>query len=391
MIRVRHRGTTRSTPLLILAALIISTVLVPAAAQAQTIAQTQAEIAQLSATLSHQQQVSETTANQYDAAKVSLQTDQSNIVSLDSQVVVKRAAIVVTTKELVTAVVRAYVLGAADAQILALFDQNVTDSDARNVYEAQVVGDLNKIKNVLVAQKQSLDSTIAKVARQRAHAQQQTDAMQSLLAQNVRNENQTQATLTDATRKLKVEKVEIINYEIQVGAAAARKRDTAGEEQAVAAASAVGGTAAANLVLSAIAVATPPAIIEVAGSAQGNLALSFAIKEIGVPYVWGGETPGVGFDCSGLVQWAWAKAGISIPRTTQSEWPALHHVALTALQPGDLLFYYNLDNDHQVDHVVMYAGSGPYGKNTIIAAAHTGTNVDFEPLFTFGLIGAARP
>jgi len=388
MIRVRRRGTTRSTPLLFLTALVVSTVLIPTPVQAQTIAQTQAEIAQLSATLSHQQQVSETTANQYDAAKASLQSDQSSIVNLDSQVVVKRAAIVVTTKELVTAVVKAYVLGAADAQILALFDQNVIDSDARKVYEAQVVGDLNKIKDLLVAQKQSLDSTITKVARQRAHAQHQTDAMQSLLAQNVRNENQTQATLTAVTRKLKVE---IINYEIQVGAADARKRDTAGEEQAVAAASAVGGTAAANLVLSAIAAATPPAIIEIAGSAQGNLALHFAESQRGVPYVWGGETPGVGFDCSGLVQWAWAKAGISIPRTTQSEWPALHHVALSALQPGDLLFYYNLDNDHQVDHVVMYAGSGPYGKNTIIAAAHTGTNVDFEPLFTFGLIGAARP
>jgi cell wall-associated NlpC family hydrolase len=99
----------------------------------------------------------------------------------------------------------------------------------------------------------------------------------------------------------------------------------------------------------------------------------------------------VGFDCSGLVQWAWEKAGISIPRTTESQWPALHHVPLSDLQPGDLLFYYNLDDDHAVDHVVMYAGSGPYGKNTIIAAAHTGTNVGFEPLFTFGLIGAARP
>jgi hypothetical protein len=39
----------------------------------------------------------------------------------------------------------------------------------------------------------------------------------------------------------------------------------------------------------------------------------------------------------------------------------------------------------------MYVGSGPWGTSTVIAAAHTGTNVNFAPLFTNGLIGAARP
>jgi cell wall-associated NlpC family hydrolase len=113
--------------------------------------------------------------------------------------------------------------------------------------------------------------------------------------------------------------------------------------------------------------------------------------QIGVPYVWGGETPGVGFDCSGLVQWAWAQAGIKIPRTTESQWPALVHVSLSDLEPGDLLFYYNLDDDNSIDHVVMYVGSGPYGVDTVIAAAHTGTDVDYEPVFTNGLYGEARP
>jgi cell wall-associated NlpC family hydrolase len=92
-----------------------------------------------------------------------------------------------------------------------------------------------------------------------------------------------------------------------------------------------------------------------------------------------------------LVQWAWAKAGFTIPRTSQSQWADLQHIPLTALQPGDLLFYYNLDDDDSVDHVVMYAGSGPWGTNTIIAAAHTGTRVSLAPIFTFGLVGAARP
>jgi cell wall-associated NlpC family hydrolase len=289
----------------------------------------------------------------------------------------------------VGAVVRAYVFGAADTQSIPLFDQNATASNERQVYEDRVIGNLTDLKNAYVAQKKSLDGTIAAVAAQRSAAQQQTYRMESLLSQNARNESITRSTLTVVTKALKGQ---IITYEIQVGVAAARSKNVAGEEQAVTAASAVGGQDAANQVLQAIQAATPPVVTGVAaGSAQGMAALQAAISQIGVPYVWGGETPSVGFDCSGLVQWAWAQAGFTIPRTTESQYPALRHIPFGALQPGDLLFYYNLDGDNLVDHVVMYAGSGPWGTSTIIAAAHSGTTVSYAPIFTFGLYGAARP
>ena len=388
MIRVRRRGTTRSTPLLAITALVLSGLVVPATAGAATIAQTKAEIARLSATLSQETQTSERTANEYDAAKVQLADIKSHITDLQGKEAVKRAAIAVTGRALVKAVVAAYVLGASEAQIMALFNQDVTSSDARMVYEDQVIGNLTKLKDAYVAAKESLATTLSDVVVQRNKSQQQTQHIQALLQENVANENATQATLTEVTRELKAK---IIAYEITAGAAAARARNIAGEEEAVAAASAVGGTPAANEVLAAIAAAAPPIITEIAGTAQGNLALHWAESQLGVPYVWGGETPGVGFDCSGLVQWAWAKAGIAIPRTTETEYPAMKRVLLSQLQPGDLLFYFNLDGDHQVDHVVMYAGSGPYGTSTVIAAAHSGTNVSYEPIFTFGLVGATRP
>ena len=121
-------------------------------------------------------------------------------------------------------------------------------------------------------------------------------------------------------------------------------------------------------------------------------AVQAAVSQLGVPYVFGGEQPGVGFDCSGLVQWAWGRAGVTIPRTTETQWPALTHVSLDALEPGDLLFYQNLDNDGGlVDHVVMYAGSGPYGSDTVIQAPFTGSTVSCSSIFTEDLIGAARP
>ena len=389
MIRVRRRGTTRSTLLVVLGVTVISLLLVPSMARASSISQTQAQIAALSATLAQQQRTSETTANQYDAAISQLQSIDASIVTLGYHEVAKRAAIRVTSKSLVIAVVRAYVLGAADAQFLALFDQSAITSDARKVYEDQVVGNLTSLRQRYVTQKRSLDRTIADVAAQRSRAKFQTETMRALLAQNIRNENATSATLAVVTHALKTQ---IISYEIQVGAAAARQRDTAGEEAAVLAASAVGGQPAANEVLAAIQKATPPTYNGTpAGSAQGMSALHAAESQIGVPYVWGGESPGHGFDCSGLVQWAWSQAGFSIPRTTEGQYPAMRHVPLSALQPGDLLFYFNLDGDHLVDHVVMYAGSGPWGTSTIIAAAHSGTAVSLAPIFTFGLVAAGRP
>ncbi|HVB70764.1 MAG TPA: NlpC/P60 family protein [Acidimicrobiales bacterium] len=387
MTRVR-RGTSRFACLLIGTAVLV-TALTPITVGADSITQTRARIARLSSTLAQEERTSEITANEYDAAKVKLQQINRKITSLDAREVAKRGAIAVTAKKLAVAVVRAYVVGAAEAQILGLFNQDVSTSGARHVYEQQVIGDLTTLENNYQAEKNSLDATIAEVSAQRARAQRQTATIEGLLVANAHNESVTRATLAVVTHKLANE---IINYEIAVGVAAARKRDVAGEEQAVAAASEVGGQDAANRVLEAIQAATPPLVKGVAaGSAQGMAALHAAEREIGVPYVWGGESPGHGFDCSGLVQWAWAQAGFSIPRTTQTQYPALHYVPLNALQPGDLLYYYNLDGDHQVDHVVMYAGSGPWGTSTIISAAHSGTNVSYAPLFTFGLVGARRP
>ena len=321
----------------------------------------------LSADLSAQTKQSEITANQYDADKVQLAQITTNILNLKDQERRKRIQISQTSTALQNSAVLAYVLGAADAQILSLFRQNVVRSDARQVYQDQVIGNLTQLKNQYIAQRKSLDNTIQQVAIEQHNAQVKTAQMSALLAQEIALEKRTRNTLSQLTAKYKAQ---VIAYEIQKGVAAAKRHDLAGETQAINAASAVGGQEAANQVTVAIQLATEPVGIgQVAGSAQGLLAVKYAESQIGVPYVWGGETPGSGFDCSGLVQWAWNKAGILIPRTTQTQWPALHHVPLSALQPGDLLFYYNLDGDHQVDHVVMYVGSGPWGINTIIAAA----------------------
>jgi cell wall-associated NlpC family hydrolase len=398
---VHRRGTPRFFALATSGIVVVLSSIVPisnAVSGAQSISQTKAEIASLSAQLARQEKSSEVTANEYDAAKGQLQTLTADVIVLQNRERAARAALARTTKRMVKSVVRSYVfdISATQAtQSIAVFNQNVTATDATEVYQNLVDNNLNQLRTRLDAQRTALFSSISLVSSEQRQVSQQTSNLQNLLSQNIAAADQTHATLTQVTQTLKSE---IIAYEVSAGAAAARSRNTSAEASAVAAASEVGGQQAANQVLAAIAANTPPPTTSTvsvsgspAGSAAGELAVSFAKREIGVPYVWGGETPGVGFDCSGLVQWAWGQAGYSIPRTTEEQWAALPRVSLSNLQPGDLLYYYNLDGDNAVDHVVMYVGAGPWGSNTIIAAAYTGTNISLAPVFTFGLVGAARP
>ena len=393
---VHRRGTPPLLTLVVSAFAVITSTILPfstSISAAQTIAQTKAEIASLSAQLARQEKSSEITANAYDAAKSQLQSLTANIVTLQAREHSERAEVARTTASMVKAVVQSYVYSTSATQSIAIFDQDVTRSDSQSVFESLVVGNLDALRAKLNAQKTQLDGAIAQITRERARAATQTVDLQNMLAANISAADQTRNTLNAVTAALKTQ---IIAYEVAAGAAAARAGDTAAESSAVQAASVVGGQPAANQVLAAIAANTPPVVTSLisgspAGSAAGELAVSYAEQQQGVPYVWGGETPGAGFDCSGLVQWAWNKAGYAMPRTTEEQWATLPHVPLNQLQPGDLLYYYNLDGDNAVDHVVMYVGAGPWGTNTIIAAAYTGTNISLAPIFTAGLYGAARP
>ncbi|HVM06813.1 MAG TPA: C40 family peptidase [Acidimicrobiales bacterium] len=83
-----------------------------------------------------------------------------------------------------------------------------------------------------------------------------------------------------------------------------------------------------------------------------------AARMMGVPYVWGAESPTDGFDCSGLVWWAYKEAGLSVPRTTDGLIDAGRPITSGALRPGDLLFTRGGQVVHDFGHVAIYAGGG---------------------------------
>ncbi len=128
----------------------------------------------------------------------------------------------------------------------------------------------------------------------------------------------------------------------------------------------------------------------------GGIAVDWALAQVGTPYVWGGETPGVGFDCSGLVQAAYKAAGISLPRVAQDQYDTGPQLPPGApLEPGYLVFF---GASHAVDHVGLYVGTEG-GRAVMVDAPHTGADVRVEPFPTtigaaFGnlhYLGATRP
>ena len=88
-------------------------------------------------------------------------------------------------------------------------------------------------------------------------------------------------------------------------------------------------------------------------------ALGFALGAQGESYVLGGESPAEGgFDCSGLVQWAYAQVGIDLPRTAAEQWEWTPTIDEADLLPGDLVFFAGTTDEPGVTHEAMYVGNG---------------------------------
>ena len=116
-----------------------------------------------------------------------------------------------------------------------------------------------------------------------------------------------------------------------------------------------------------------------------NTIVSASMNYIGVPYVFGGTSP-YGFDCSGYVQYVFAKAGISIPRTADVQYDFGTPISTTELVPGDLVFFETYT--YGASHVGIYLGDG----NFIHASSSQGVTINSlsQAYYSSHYIGARR-
>ena len=111
----------------------------------------------------------------------------------------------------------------------------------------------------------------------------------------------------------------------------------------------------------------------------GAQALDAALSRRGDPYVWGAAGPGA-FDCSGLVVWAFAKEGITLPHYTGDLWNSGVHIPRADLEPGDLVFFFP-----DISHVGIYLGDG-----LMVDAPDFGEVVRVDPVYWGAFVGAVR-
>jgi cell wall-associated NlpC family hydrolase len=123
-----------------------------------------------------------------------------------------------------------------------------------------------------------------------------------------------------------------------------------------------------------------------APNATAAAAVRAALAQVGKPYRWGATGP-ASFDCSGLTGFAYARAGLTLPRTSRQQWSAGRHVEVQGLRPGDLVFWAHDPADPAtIHHVGMYVGQG-----LMVHAPHTGALVRVDALRPSGYAGATRP
>ncbi|SFO27765.1 Cell wall-associated hydrolase, NlpC family [Geodermatophilus obscurus] len=200
-------------------------------------------------------------------------------------------------------------------------------------------------------------------------------------------EAEAEATLEELSAQEAQLEDDIADYRAQFDALTEAQRQAAlaaqeaGEAAEAAAAGAVGESAPAAGPAPAPQAAAAAAAPAPAGGGSGaaQAAVQTALAQVGDPYVWGAGGPNA-FDCSGLTQYAYAAAGISLPHSSRMQSQLGSAVSRSQLQPGDLIFYYS-----PVSHVSMYIGDGQ-----MVHASTSGSPVKVVPVDSMGGITAMR-
>ncbi|MCP9619867.1 NlpC/P60 family protein [Nocardia otitidiscaviarum] len=122
----------------------------------------------------------------------------------------------------------------------------------------------------------------------------------------------------------------------------------------------------------------PPAPFVAPQKTAGELAVDAALSKVGSPYVYGAAGPNA-FDCSGLVKWSYAQAGVDLPRTSYAQLNAGTPVSYDALQPGDIVSFYG------GGHSGIYVGNGE-----VVHASTSGQPVKVAPISSMPFTGARR-
>ncbi len=292
-------------------------------------------------------------SQQYELALQHVQQIQGQIDQTKAAIAQDQAQVSADQASLRDAALRAYMAGTTDSGLDAIFGPGGEQAVVTDEYKSLASGNLStSVDTLRLAQ--------GKLAAQQSQLQSSENQAQAALAAAAAAKSAAAATLASQQATLRALNGQIATFVAQQRAAAE--------------------AAAYQAYLNRINQAN---FASLGADGRAGTAVRAAESQIGVPYQWGGESPGRGFDCSGLTQWAWGQAGVGIPRTADAQFHSIPRVPMSDLQPGDLVFW---GSGGYAEHVGMYVGNGD-----VVHAPSSGETVRVQAIWYNGLLGAGRP
>jgi cell wall-associated NlpC family hydrolase len=336
-------------------------------AVASQITDLQAKAAQIQAQIAADTQQINVLGQQYDHEQDIIRTLNAQIAATRAQIAADNKKVTSDKDNLRNVAVNSYIDLGSSALGNPLFASNTKSLAQQQEYGQIATGNLTlAVDNLHTAQTQ-LNAAETSLSNQNAQAESAANAAQQAQASANAQQQQLNGTLGSVKGQIAT-----LVAQQQAAAEAAQEAQTRAR---LAAASSPAATASFP----------PPPPAGGAGTA-----VAAAETQLGVPYVWGGTdprgTPGDpsgGFDCSGLVMWAWAQAGVDLPHYSGSQFSDTVPVPVSGMQPGDILFYGPGGDEHEA----MYVGGGQ-----MIEAPQTGEVVHVTPIrLGDGFAGVRRP
>ncbi len=371
--RVASRRLRAALALAIVTGITSPVVLTARPAGADPVAAAKAQAASVEAKLQATQQQLAAESGQYEAASYRVSQLDASIARGQAKLAQEQATVSKDQSQLRAQALDAYMTDGSSTQLTDLFSSTGSTAGIRSEYTAIANGDVTTTIDQLHTAEATLQSQQTSLRQQEAQAKAAEDQAAQAKSRSAVLVGQYQATLAGLDAHIK----QLIAQQQAAAAAAAaaafQARLAAQQAAARAAAQAVLRSAPGAVTVSATNL--PPLLPGAAGAVQA------AEREVGVPYVWGGTTP-AGFDCSGLVMWAYAQVGISLPHFSGAQYDVTIHIPLADVQPGDILFY----GPGGTQHEAMYVGGG-----MMVEAPYTGATVHITPVRTgAGFAGVGR-
>jgi cell wall-associated NlpC family hydrolase len=337
-------------------------------ASGDSVASARATAAAIESQLTAAQNEMSALSQQYDAANAQLQAINASIATTKATIESEQAQVNHDRNTLSKAAIANYVSDGSASSDNPIFSGNEKTVGAATEYNQIAEGDINLAMDDLHTAENTLNAQQAQLQEQQGQAQQAVATEQAAEAQNAQE-------IQDQKNALAQENTQIANL-IQ------QQQQQQQQQAAQAAQAKITAAATVSTLAPGLNNAAPPPT-----ASGGEGAVQAAESQLGVPYVWGGESPkgsaDPGFDCSGLTAWSWGQVGVGLPHYSGAQMSDSTPVPLSDLEPGDLLFY----GPGGSEHVAMYVSAG-----TMIEAPETGQSVHLTGLrLGGGFVGAGRP